>query len=124
MVAEGLGTFFLAFIYLTQTEEKTRFSKEPAVTALIMAASYYVSIMFASGPSLAFACLNPAIAISTAIVMSISGTAAGLKWVWIYAVFPFIGAFLSIIFHEFVYKKVVDVIEEEESQNEQAVLDE
>ena len=69
MIAEALGAFFIAFIYLTQTEEKTKFSKEPTLCALIMAAAYYTAISFASPPSDLRACLNPAIGVSSTIVM-------------------------------------------------------
>ena len=40
IIAEPLGTFFVTFFYLTQTEKKTLFSKEPAINCFIIAASY------------------------------------------------------------------------------------
>lgn len=50
MVSESIGAFFLAFLYLTQTEEKTKLSKDPAITALIIAASYIAALMMSSPP--------------------------------------------------------------------------
>ena len=51
--------------------------------------------------------LNPAIGMATTLVMSFDGgNTAGLKWFWIYVGFPFAGALVGVLFHEFVYKKV------------------
>jgi len=65
IAAEILGSFFLAFLYLTQTEEKTKLSKDPAITTLIIAASYVGALLMASGPSNYLSCLNPAVAFGT-----------------------------------------------------------
>lgn len=51
MIAEAVGTFFLGFLYLTQTEERTKLSKDPAITALIIAASYIAALLMSSPPS-------------------------------------------------------------------------
>jgi hypothetical protein len=40
MIAEPLGAFFVTFFYLTQTEEKTMFSKEKAINCFIIASAY------------------------------------------------------------------------------------
>jgi glycerol uptake facilitator-like aquaporin len=58
-----IGTFFLSFLYLTQTEEQTKLSKDPAITTLIIAASYIASLLMVSAPNDYLACLNPAIAV-------------------------------------------------------------
>lgn len=63
IAAEILGSFFLAFLYLTQTEEKTKLSKDPAITTLIIASAYIAALLMVSGPEEYLACLNPAIAI-------------------------------------------------------------
>jgi glycerol uptake facilitator-like aquaporin len=63
IASEILGSFFLAFLYLTQTEEKTKLSKDPAITTLIIAAAYIASLMMVSGPEDYLACLNPAVAL-------------------------------------------------------------
>ena len=55
----------LVFLYLTQTEEKTKLSDDNAITTLIISAAYYVSIYWVgifdmvASPSP----LNPAIAL-------------------------------------------------------------
>ena len=44
MCLETLGTFVLVFLYLSQTEEKTKLSNDPAITTAIIAASYLTAI--------------------------------------------------------------------------------
>lgn len=43
MTLEVMGTAILVFLYLTQTEEKTKLSDDNAITTLIIAAAYFVS---------------------------------------------------------------------------------
>lgn len=62
MAAEAIGSFFLAFLYLTQTENKTKLSNDPAITTLIIAAAYISSLLMVSSPAIYLACLNPAVA--------------------------------------------------------------
>jgi hypothetical protein len=38
-VGETIGSFIMVFFYLTQTEEKTTFSKEKAINCFIIASS-------------------------------------------------------------------------------------
>ena len=45
-----------------------------------------------------------------------------MKWFWIYTFVPFGGALLSIFFHELIYKKMQQNVEEVE-KNEDALLD-
>ena len=123
MVAEATGTFFLAFLYLTQTEEETKLSKDPAITAMIIAASYVAAILMASPPDNVLACLNPAIGISTIIVQTfIPAGTQGITWIWLYGAFPLIGGVVAVVFHELVYKKVIETIQESEEQ-EDGLLD-
>lgn len=43
MVLEVMGTAILVFLYLTQTEEKTKLSDDNAITTLIIAGAYFVA---------------------------------------------------------------------------------
>jgi len=45
MCMETLGSTVLVFLYLSQTEEKTKLSNDPAITTGIIAASYLTAIM-------------------------------------------------------------------------------
>jgi glycerol uptake facilitator-like aquaporin len=111
MIAEIFGAFFLAFLYLTQTEAKYKISKDSAITAIIVSASYVAAVLMAKPPSLGLGCLNPAIGISTTIVMTFGGEGAnGIKWIWLYGAMPLVGGVLAILFHEIIYKKVADSI--------------
>lgn len=68
-----------------------------------------------SPPNVKLACLNPAIGISTTIVMTFTPDGPqGIKWIWLYGGFPLIGGIVAVLFHEFVYKKVIYAIEESE----------
>lgn len=71
MLTEVLGSFFLSFFFLTQTEEKTRFGKDKAINCFIIAASYVGARAMLNGQNvtLSGAVLNPAIAIGTSFTM-------------------------------------------------------
>ena len=48
MIVEVMGSFFLVFMYLSSTEEKTKFTKDSAVQTIILAGSY-LGAMFLAG---------------------------------------------------------------------------
>lgn len=114
MVAEAIGAFFLTFLYLTQTEEKTKLSKDPAITTLIMAAAYLAAMFIVSGPDDGITPLNPAIALGTMFQQVYHGQSDGFQYIYVYIPFPFAGAALAVVFHEFVYKRVSETIQESE----------
>lgn len=116
-ISEALGTFFLTFLYLTQTEKKTLLSKDQAVTTLILAASYLGSIIMVSAPQRNFAVLNPAIGSATAITMTFFGDILGIKTIYIYVLFPFAGSISAVIFFELIYKKVKAALEDAGESN-------
>ncbi len=123
IIAESLGTLLLTFLYLTQTEAKTKLSQDPAITTLIIASTYFAAIlMVGATDNYGFGCLNPAIAMATCLVMSFGGQPEGMKWFWIYLAFPFLGAILGIIFHELLYKNMQDSVEEVEDKDD-GILD-
>ena len=67
ILAETIGSFFLAFLYLTQTENKTKISNDPAITTLIIASSYLAAMLMVSGPDAYLTPLNPAVAFGAII---------------------------------------------------------
>ena len=86
IIGETIGSFIMVFFYLTQTEEKTIFSKEKAINCFIIASSLVagramvqgqaigidaIGAVAVGGYSLSGAVLNPAIAIGTTLVMLI-----------------------------------------------------
>lgn len=68
--------------------------------------------------------LNPAISIGTELTQLFDRGALDFKWVWVYALFPFAGAIVAIIFYEFIFKKTQEVLnqDEEEEENEADTL--
>ena len=76
---------------------------------MIISGAYIAAILLAK-TTLSLGCLNPAIGISTTIVMTFNGDTEGIKWIWLYGLIPFAGSLVGVIFHEFIYKKVVDSI--------------
>jgi glycerol uptake facilitator-like aquaporin len=113
-VSETLGSFFLSFLYLTQTEEKTKLSKDPGIVTFIIASCYVASIIMVAPPQNKMACLNPAIGVVTTLVMAFFGDSSGIKYIWLYGLFPFAGGILAVVFHELVYKKIQVALEEVE----------
>ena len=77
-----------------------------------------------SGPYDYLACLNPAIAFGTSFEQTYAGESGGWSRGYIYFPVPFIGSILAVIFHEFVYKKVLQTVTESESGHENQIEDE
>lgn len=63
--------------------------------------------------------LNPAIGFGTNLVMSFDDGSTGLKYFYVYAFMPLLGAVLSVLFHELVYKKSQEVIFSEVATHEE-----
>lgn len=113
-MSEVLGSFFLAFLYLTQTEEKTKVSKDPAITTLIIAASYVAALTMVSGPFQVLPCLNPAIGFGASMQQAYNSESDGWQTAYVFLLMPFAGSVIAVIFFEFVYKKVFEAITESE----------
>lgn len=108
----------MAFLYLTQTENKTKISNDPAITTLIIAASYMAAMLMVSGPSAYLTPLNPAVAFGAIIQQVFHGNTQGLKTIYIFLPFPLVGGAIAVFFHEFIYKKVQEnIMEAEEHDN-------
>lgn len=64
------------------------------------------------------AVLNPAIAIGTNFAMMFDKGPKMFSYVWIYGLFPLAGSILAVIFHEFVYKKTQEVLNDDNNSDE------
>jgi glycerol uptake facilitator-like aquaporin len=106
IVNEILGSFFLAFLYLTQTENKTKMSNDPAITTLIIASAYLAAMLMCSGPDDYLTPLNPAVSLGQIFQQIFHNEWKGLKRIYIYLPFPLVGGILAVLFHEFIYKRV------------------
>jgi glycerol uptake facilitator-like aquaporin len=86
---------------------------------MILASAYFGSIlMVGAADNYGFGVLNPAIGTMTSLVMTFEKNKYGIKWFWIYLIFPVVGAILAVIFHEVFYKKMQDSIVEHEEKDE------
>lgn len=50
-----------------------------------------------------------------------TGKGEELKWIWLYIFLPFAGSILALVFHEFIFKKSqegIDEIERSQSRND------
>lgn len=112
MFAEALGGCILVFIYLTQTEAKTRLANDPAITMIIISGAYIVACNMVRIPK-----LNPASPINPAITTGILAgqVLAGdykYRWGWTMIVFPILGGILGLVLFECVYKKTSGAVKE------------
>lgn len=109
---EAVCTFLFVLVFLIQQDVRTRYSADPAKNCLFLSIAYGSCVLLAypisKGP------LNPFIGISVCFTDLFNGGGEkAIEFVWIYAIAPFIGALLSVLFYETVYKRVV--VESEES---------
>jgi glycerol uptake facilitator-like aquaporin len=121
-----LGTFVVVFFYLTQTEEKTLFSKEKAITCFIIASSYIGARAMCAGNHITAsgAVLNPAISIGTSFTQLFVWGGTGIKWIWLYGGIPFAGAVIAVLFYEFIFKKTQEVLNDDfEEEDVDTLLD-
>ena len=80
IISEAIGSFFLALLYLTQTENKTKLSADPALTTLIIASAYIGALLMVSGPQDYLACLNPAVALGASFEQTYHSTTTIFGW--------------------------------------------
>lgn len=121
MLSEVIGAFFVTFLYLTQTEQKTKLSQDAGITTLIIAASYLAAMLMVSGPDDAFSPLNPALALGTMFQQVYHRQADAFKRIYIYIPFPLLGGLCAVVFHELIYRKVSETIQE--SEEAEGILD-
>jgi glycerol uptake facilitator-like aquaporin len=100
---------------LTQTEAKTIFSQEKAIQCFIIAASYVGARSFSGCNNITSSgsVLNPAIGFG-ADILSITGW----KWIWLYSCLPFGGSILAVLFHELVFKKTQEVLNDDHHEDD------
>ena len=59
--------------------------------------------------------LNPAIGFAINLTMAFDKKYHAMQWVWIYLIFPFIGAIVAVLFYHLVYlrTKLMEEVDEE-----------
>jgi len=109
-ILELMGSFFLVFMYLSSTEEKTKFTKDSAVQTLILAGSYLGAMLLAGNkiPILRTSPVNPAIAFAT-YWFNMSGRA--FASLWIFCGVSCGGSLLALVFFRKIYQTTVEAVE-------------
>lgn len=105
----------MVFLYLTQTEEKTKLSDDNAITTLIISAAYYVAIYWSGSFYMVQTAnpLNPAIAIGDGLGILLHGVFTWDTWIWLFYVVPLGGSLIAVLLFEYVYKPAQATVEEE-----------
>ena len=114
MIFEFIGAMLLTFLYLTQTEEKTKLSGDPAITTMIIATTYTACVGYSAGSGVITASpFNPAIALGEFFSVAFSGRFnKDYKYnMWICFVFSYAGALFAVLLFELVYKTTLNAID-------------
>ena len=87
-------------------------SKEEAINCFVISSGYVTARVMVFGQSANIsnygATLNPALSLAIMFnspIQSDVSAGAAFKYIWLYPVFPFVGALLAVVFYEFVFKK-------------------
>jgi len=102
----------ITFLYLTQTEEKTKISSDPALTTLIISATYVAVVafsqingVFTSSP------FNPATSLGLTFAIIFEGNIDQTKHIWVFLVFSYVGSLLAVLLFEYVYKRAMSAVQ-------------
>lgn len=120
MIMEIVGSCLLVFLYLTQTEEKTKLSEgDPAITTLIISAAYYAVLSYATTvDTVSGSPLNPAAALGLFWAILFQGDVGDTNGIYIFFAMAYVGGLLAVVLFEFVYKKAMTIVQEEEGDDE------
>ena len=105
----------VTFLYLTQTEEHTKMSADPAITTLIIAATYTAVVGISESPLIKVTSgspFNPAAAAGIGAAILFQGNIKNTKHTWVYLIFSYVGSLLAVFLFEFVYKKAMQNVED------------
>ena len=122
MFVEMIGAMLITFLYLTQTEESTKMSADPAITTLIIAATYVAVVGFGDTSWVVSGTpYNPAASFGLGAAILFQGDMGDTSMTWIFLIFAYGGAVLAVLLFEFVYKPAMNAANntnEEETSNE------
>ena len=112
MFLEMIGCMLITFLYLTQTEETTKLSADPAITTLIIAATYVAVVGFGETTLVCTGTpYNPAASMGLGAAMTFQGDIDKTKHTWIFLFFAYFGAIVAVVVFEFVYKPAMSAVE-------------
>ena len=118
---EIIGSMIITFLYLTQTEEKTKMSGDPAITTLIIAATYTAVVSYSEGslsPVMTGSPFNPAAAMGIMWGIIFKGNLEYTEHTWIFLIFSYVGSILAVVLFEFIYKRAMNAVEEAEGDDD------
>ena len=120
MIQEIIGAMIITFLYLTQTEEKTKMSGDPAITTLIIAASAVAIIAYGitSPVTNGASNYNPASAMAVTWSMIFKGNLDDTDQTWMFLFFSYFGSLLAVFMFECIYKKAMVTVEEQEERDD------
>jgi len=110
MVLEMVGSMLITFLYLTQTEKDTKMSEDPAITTLIIAATYVAVVGYGeSSKVVSGSPYNPASAMGLFWAILFQSDIHNTKHLWVYFFFSYAGSLLAVVLFECVYKKAMNM---------------
>ena len=130
LISEIVGTYFFVFMFMLSTDKKTMFSEDKVINCFIIASAYVSSRLIAGGSLVS----------GFRYYWGDSETLAGVIWMWNptgpmlnpafafgqmliyfdftyileYAIAPFGGAALALIFYEFIFVKTQEMLDDED----------
>ena len=114
----------ITFLYLTQTEEKTKISSDPALTTLIISATYVAVVAFSEMNGVfSGSPFNPASSLGLTFAIIFEGNILHTKHIWVFLVFSYVGSLLAVFLFEYVYKRAMSAVQavehdDDDEQNE------
>jgi len=124
MVMEMIGAMLITFLYLTQTEKDTKMSEDPAITTLIIAATYVAVVSYSevfgfsytlpggeviTGGVMTGSPFNPAASLGLFFAILFQGNIKTTEHTWVFLFFSYAGSMLAVLLFECVYKKAMAV---------------
>ena len=102
----------ITFLYLTQTEEKTKMSSDPAITTLIISATYVAVVSFSEiNGVISGSPFNPATSLGLTFAIIFEGNIEYTKHIWVFLIFSYAGSLLAVFLFEYVYKKAMSAVQ-------------
>lgn len=110
MFLEMIGTMLITFLYLTQTEKDTKMSDDPAITTLIIAATYVAVVGYGESSGVVTGSpYNPASAMGLFWAILFQSDIDDTKHIWVFFIFAYLGSMLAVLLFECVYKKAMNM---------------
>ena len=110
MFLEMIGAMLITFLYLTQTEKDTKMSDDPAITTLIIAATYVAVVGYGESSGVVTGSpYNPAAAMGLFWATLFQSDIDRTKHIWVFFIFSYIGSLLAVLLFECVYKRAMNM---------------